>query len=123
MYFDLITKIKNASNADKRVLKVRFSHMDKSIADILERIGFVSGVEVKGRPSKRFIFISLKSSRLIQGTKFYSKPSVRHYLGYREIKKVKGGHGFLFLSTPKGILIGDEARRAKVGGEVLFEIW
>ena len=123
MYTDLITKIKNAKRAGKRTLKTRFNSNDKSISDTLQRSGFVGQIDVKGRPSKRFIFVDLKSARYIQGVKFHSKPSARIYIGYKEIKKVKNGFGVSVLSTPKGVMTGAEARRLKVGGEFLFEIW
>lgn len=109
--------------AGKRSIKTRFSLNDKSICEILERKGFLSQVEVKGRPSKRFIFADLNSKRSIQGIKFHSKPSVRIYVGYKDIKKVKNGFGFSVISTSRGVMPNNEARRLKVGGELLFEIW
>ena len=123
MYIDLLTKIKNAQAVGKKVLKTRFSRTDKAIADILSREGFIESSEVKGRPSKRFIFINLRSKREIEGVRFLSKPSTHRYSGHKEIKSVKGGHGTLLVSTSKGIMTNKDARREKVGGELLFEIW
>ena len=123
MYTDSLIKIKNAIQARKKIVKLKFSRMDKAIIDVLERHGFVGSSEVKGRSSKRFVFVNLKARRPIDGLKFISKPSVRRYFGYREIRRVKGGHGVLLLSTPQGIITGEEARKEKVGGEALFEIW
>ena len=62
------------------------------------------------------------SSR-ISGANRISKPSRRVYLGVNNIKSVRQGQGFLVMSTPRGIMVGDEARKAKVGGEALFRIW
>ena len=123
MYIDLLTKIKNAQTVGKKVLKTRFSRTDKTIADILVRQGFIESTEIKGRPSKRFIFINLRGSRDIEACVFISKPSVHEYAGYKELKSVKGGHGTLIISTPKGIMTAVEAKREKVGGELLFKIW
>lgn len=123
MYIDLLIKIKNGKWAKKKFLKTRFSRMDKSISDTLLRAGFVSKVEIKGRPSKRFIYLDLRGERPIGGLKFLSTPSVRRYSGYAELKKVKSGFGFSVLSTPKGIMTDTQARREKVGGQLLFSIW
>lgn len=123
MYTDLITKLKNAEKSGKRSLKIRYSRVDKAIIDVLERFKFIIGSEVKGRPSKRFIFINLKSARPISGTYFHSRPSARKYLGFKDLKRVKGGYGISVISTSKGIMAGHEAYRQKVGGEILFEIW
>ena len=123
MYIDLIVKIKNAQAAGKRTLKTRFTKVDKAVADILLRRGYVNSVETKGRPSKRFLFIGLKAERAIEGVRFLSKPSIHQYKGYKELRTVKGGYGTLVVSTPKGIMTGQGARREQVGGELLFEIW
>jgi len=123
MYIDLLTKIKNAQAVQKKVLKTRFTRMDKAVADTLQRGGFIHKIEVKGRPSKRSMYIELRSDRRVEGMRFLSKPSVRRYVKHDEIRKVKGGYGMLVLSTPKGILSGDQAWREKTGGQILFEVW
>ncbi len=123
MYTDLLIKIKNAQKVGKKTLKARFSKMDKAVLEILGRYGFVGQVEVKGRPSKRFIFVDLRGKRQIEGCAFLSKPSLKQYIGYKEIRRVKGGHGLLVLSTPKGVLEGGAARKEKIGGQLLFEVW
>jgi small subunit ribosomal protein S8 len=123
MYVDLLTKIKNAQAAKKRMLRTRFSHMDKAVVDVLQRKGFVASVEVKGRPSKRFLYIDLRGKRPVEKAQFLSKPSVRRYRGYKEIQPVKGGYGLVILSTPKGIMSGTQARREKVGGQLLCKVW
>lgn len=123
MYIDLLTRIKNSSAAGHDSLRVKYSRMDASILGILEKRGFLKRFEVKGRLPKRIIEIELNPNRPIRGVKFISKPSRRLYSGYKEIRSSKGGRGLLVLSTPKGILGDKEARKDKVGGEVLFEIW
>lgn len=123
MYIDLLTKIKNAQAAGKKTLKSRYSKVDKAIVDILGKEGFVGNSETKGRPSKRYIFVELRAKRKIEGIKFLSKPSAHTYAGYEKLKRVKGGHGTLAVSTAKGIMTGESARREKIGGELLFEIW
>ena len=123
MYIDLINRIKNAEAARKKVLKVRFTKMDASVAKLLEEKGFLKKAETKGRMPKRIIEIEPNPEKLIKGVRIASKPSRRLYVGYKDLRSVKSGFGFIFLSTPKGVLTEKEAKKEKVGGELLFEIW
>jgi small subunit ribosomal protein S8 len=123
MYIDLLTQIKNAQAAGRKSFKFRFSKMDAAIADLLVKRGFLKRAEVKGRLPKRVIEVELNPDRKIQGVKFLSKPSRHLYSGYKDLRPIKGGFGLIVLSTPKGILSDREAKKQKVGGEVLFEIW
>ena len=123
MYIDVLIKMKNAEQAGKRSMKVRFSRMDQSVLEELKRYGFVKKMEVKGRPPKKIIEVVFGKDRHIQGLKLLSKPSTRRYAGYEDFKSVKGGHGILVVSTSKGIMSGVRARKEKVGGQLLFEIW
>ena len=126
MYIDLLTQIKNAQAVKKENVKVAYSKMDERILEILKDNGYIENFQKKGRGAKRVLDIKLKYQNgkgVINGVKFISKPSRRLYTGYKEIKPVKHGYGLLILSTPKGILTDKEAKKMKVGGEMLFEIW
>jgi len=126
MYTDLLTKIKNAQTAKKEFFKTYYSEPDLMVAELLARYHYIGGVVKKGRLPKRVIEIKLKykdNKGVISGIKFLSKPSRRLYLGYRDLRPVKQGYGLLVISTPKGIMTGAEARKLKLGGELLFEIW
>lgn len=123
MYIDLLTRIKNTQAAGKKTLKVPYTKADHTILTILKRAGYLKEIEIKGRAFKKVIEIHLNPERPIQGIRFLSRPSLRRYAGYRDIRSVKGGYGLLVVSTPKGILAGAEARKLRVGGELLFEIW
>ncbi|MCL4392263.1 30S ribosomal protein S8 [Patescibacteria group bacterium] len=123
MYIDLIIKIKNAQKAKKETVKSRYSKLDKAVVDILEMKGFVKNSEVKGKGYKKYIEMNVMGRKTIQGIRILSKPSVKQYLGYRDIRSVKSGFGTLILSTPKGILSGSDAKKLGVGGQLLFEIW
>ena len=126
MYTDLLTKIKNAQQARKLSLKVPFSNMDMEVLDILVKRGFITAANKKGRMPKRVIEIDLKYSGeqgAISDIKFVSVPSRRIYAGYQDLRKIRQGYGTALISTSKGIMTIDEARKAKVGGQVLFEIW
>lgn len=123
MYIDLLIKIKNAQSAGKKSLKTRHTKMDYAVAELLQKFGFLKKIELKGRSFKKVIEIHFNPEKPIQGLKLLSRPSMRKYVGYRDFRKVKGGYGVLVVSTPKGILTGGQARKEKVGGQLLFEIW
>lgn len=126
MYQDLLTKIHNAQRAGKTSMKAQFSNMDMAVAEILVARGFVSAAAKKGRSPKRIIEVDMKytdGSGAITGIKFLSVPSRRLYAGYKDLRRVKQGYGTAVISTPKGIMTADSARKQKLGGELLFEIW
>jgi len=123
---DMLIHIKNAGEAGKHTVVVSHSNFKFKVAEVLLREGYIAGLARKGRGIKKLIEITLayngKRPR-IQGIKKLSKPSRRIYQGIRGIRLVRQGFGNVILSTPKGIVTGREARKAKVGGEVLFTIW
>ena len=126
MYTDLLTKIHNAQRAKKQSLKVQFSGMDLAIAEILVATGFIEAATKKGRLPKRIIEIEPKYENgvgAITGMKFLSVPSRRIYTGYKELRPVRQGYGLAVISTPQGILTAQQARKSKIGGQLLFEIW
>ena len=98
-----------------------------AIVEKLKAIGLVGGIEKKGKKVKKTLDITLKydaaGKPVINGAKRVSKPGRRLYRSVDQIIPVRYGHGHLILSTPKGIKTGLEARKEKVGGEALFEIW
>ena len=126
MYTDLLTKIHNAQRAKKASLKVPYSTMDMAIAEVLAARGFILSAAKKGRAPKRIIEIELKyegETGAISGVKFLSVPSRRLYAGYKEMRPVRQGFGMAVVSTPSGIMTSSQARKSKLGGQLLFEIW
>jgi small subunit ribosomal protein S8 len=127
MYTDLLTKVKNAQKAHKEVVKSAYSNFDFAIAEILAKNGFVESAAKKGRMPKRVMEIKLKYGAdkvgAITNLRLLSTPGRRLYAGYQELRPVKQGYGLVVISTPKGLMTGKEARRAKLGGQLLFEIW
>jgi len=126
MYTDLLVKIKNAQAVKSDTVKAVYSVMDKTILDILEKKNFIGNVQVMGRVPKKVFEINLKYNQgegAIHGVNILSKPSRHLYVGYEDIRPVKQGFGLLVISTSKGIMDGESAKKAKLGGEVLFEIW
>ena len=126
MYTDLLIKIKNAQQAKKESIKTAYSKMDLVIAEILAANKYIKSVEKKGRMPKRAIEIKLRyvdGQGTISGLKFISKPSRRIYVGYKTLRPVRQGYGLGVISTPNGIMTTRNAKKAKVGGQLLFEIW
>lgn len=119
---DLLVRLQNASRVGHDAVSLPYSAMKHNIAKILFKEGYVGEVDKKGHE----LVVGLKYAAgrpAILGAKRISKPSRRMYLGVRDVKPVKRGHGLLVLSTPAGILTGKEAKAQRVGGEALFEIW
>ncbi|MDP3015068.1 MAG: 30S ribosomal protein S8 [bacterium] len=126
MYTDLLIKLKNAQAVKKESVKIHYSKMDERILEVLKENNYIKDFDKKGKGTKRVMEIELKyynEGKAISGIKFISKPSRRIYIGYKDIRATKHGYGLSVVSTPKGIITGKEARKIKVGGEMLFEIW
>ncbi len=123
---DMLTAIRNAQAVLKDTVDVPFSNPKYEIAKILEKKGFVEKVEKKGKKIKKIIEVTLKykdKTPAISGLKRISKPGQRIYFSWKKIKRVKGGYGIAIISTSNGLMTDKEARRQKLGGEVLCEIW
>lgn len=126
MYTDLLVKIKNAQAVKSETVKAVYSAMDKAILEILEKKHFIGAVQVMGRVPKKVFEINLKykdGEGAVHGVNILSKPSRHLYVGYQDIRLVKQGFGLLIMSTSKGIMDGQSAKKLKLGGEILFEIW
>jgi small subunit ribosomal protein S8 len=123
---DMLISIKNAISVKHPVVSIPFSNFKYEIAKILERESFVEKAEKKGRGVKKFIEVTLKYEKkqpAISGLKRISKPGQRIYFPFKKIKKVKGGYGIAIISTSKGLMTNKDARKQKMGGEVICEIW
>lgn len=127
MYWNTLTRIKNALSKKHDRVKVPYTAFDLSILEALAKYGYIDSVAKKGKGVKRIIDVKLKyndnNEPVINDIKFISRPSRRVYKGYKDMKKSRSGYGFFFFSTPDGLMTNIEARKKKVGGELLFEIW
>jgi len=123
---DMLTIIRNAQSARRRTIKVPFSKLKLEIARILERKGFLEKVVKKGKGTKKLIEIKLKyqdKQPFISGLQKVSKPGQPIYVGVRHIKPVRNGYGIAVISTPKGLMTDKEARKQKIGGEIICKVW
>lgn len=124
---DFIIRIKNAGAVGKATVSAPYSAFKYAIAEKLKDAGYIKAVEKKGKKVRKTLDVVLKydenGKHVIKGLRRVSKPGRRMYVGSRDIHSIRYGHGSLILSTPKGIVTDKEARKDKVGGEALFEIW
>jgi small subunit ribosomal protein S8 len=124
---DLIVRLQNAGAVKKATVSLPYSNFKHAIADKLRDAGYVKAVEKKGKKVKKTLEITLKyndaGTHAISGARRISKPGRRMYKSVLDIHPVRYGFGALVLSTPKGVMTDKEARKEKVGGEALFEIW
>lgn len=124
---DMLTRIRNALMARHEEVWVPSSRLKEEIARILKAEGFIQHYEVLQKGPRRTMRIVLKYTDgrrpVLSGLTRVSKPGRRVYVSRDEIPRVRGGLGFAILSTSKGVMTGEEAWRAGVGGEVLCYVW
>ncbi|MEK7659777.1 MAG: 30S ribosomal protein S8 [Patescibacteria group bacterium] len=124
---DMINRIKNAQRVGHTSVVVPYSKLLWNVAEILEKEGFISAAQKRGRKIVRTMELTLKYSTekepRVHGVRRVSKPSCRIYENSRALKSVKQGTGLAIVSTSKGLMTNSQARTAKMGGEIMFEIW
>ncbi len=124
---DLLTRIRNAAHARKEHVDIPWSVVKSHIVEVLVREGYLkesSSVEQDGRRVLRVWLRYDNANRpVITGIKRVSKPSLRIYVGAKEIPAIRRGLGVNILSTPEGVLTDREARRRNVGGELMCSVW
>lgn len=124
---NMLTIIRNGSAVKKETVIVSYSKIKAGILDILEREKFIKKAEIKGKKNKKVIEITLaydnKGNSSIQHIQKISKPSKRIYFPFKKIHPVQYGKGLWVISTPKGIISDKDARKEKVGGEIICEVW
>lgn len=109
--------------ARKDRLTVPFSKMDHAVLQSLVVAGYIKSVEKEMIGKKQFLSVYLGKKDVFNDFKLISKPSRHFYADYRSLRSVKQGHGAGVISTSKGVMTDKEARKQKIGGEYLFEIW
>lgn len=127
---DMLTRIRNALMAGKLEVEIPWSKMKAEIARILTEEGYVEGYSIGDEAPFRLIHIQLKyygprrtRRPVITNLQRVSKPGRRVYRGRRELPRVRSGMGIAILTTPKGIMTAQQARRERVGGEILCYVW
>ena len=124
---DMLTRVRNAIQARHPKVDVPASKLKAEIARILKEEGYIANFKVAEEGAKKTIKIYLKyandNSPVISAIERVSRPGCRVYVGSREVPKVLGGLGINILTTPRGVMTGSSARKERVGGEVLCQLW
>jgi small subunit ribosomal protein S8 len=124
---DMLTRIRNAGRARHRSASCSASGLKLAVAKVLSQEGFVG--EVSSQPGESYPSMTIgiryadDGSTMMDGLRRVSKPGRRVYVGVSEIPRIRKGLGMVILSTPKGVMCDRDAREAKVGGEVICEVW
>jgi small subunit ribosomal protein S8 len=123
---DLLARIRNAAHAQKIDMFIPYSKIKAEIVRILKDEGYISEYSIDTSAAHPRIKVTNKivnRSSPITGLRRVSRPGLRRYVGADEIPRVLGGMGVAILSTPRGVLSGSEAKKQKVGGELLAYVW
>ncbi|HXX71217.1 MAG TPA: 30S ribosomal protein S8 [Candidatus Acidoferrum sp.] len=124
---DLLTRIRNGSRARHPRVDVPSSRLKVEIARILKEEGYIANFKVADEKGKRTLRVFLRYTAdrrsVITDLRRVSRPGSRRYIGKAGIRPVVGGMGIVILSTPRGLMTGQSARKEGVGGELLCEVW
>jgi small subunit ribosomal protein S8 len=126
---DMLTRIRNAVHARHQRVDVPASTFKAEIAKILEREGYIQGFKIVSEETETQAVIRLflkygpRGENVISGLERVSRPGRRVYFGRDDVPKVMGGLGTSILTTSRGVMTGQDAVKAGVGGEVLCNIW
>ena len=123
---DLVVRIKNANKAHIPSISFNSSSLTSSIAEVLKQEGYIENYKIISHNKKKTTIIDLKYKNLlpvIYGIKQISKPGLRVYQECKKLPYVLHGLGTAVISTSKGVMTDKEARKNKIGGEVLIYIW
>ena len=123
---DLLTRIRNAVMVGKNEITVPSSKLKVTVAEQLKKAGYVTGVKVESAKPRDILVVTInkegENARFNELTRL-SKPGRRMYVGVEEIPRIKSGRGIVLVSTSKGVMNGFEAKKQRLGGELLLKVW
>ncbi len=123
---DMLTRIRNAINVRKHEVRMPHSKVKQSVAELLKTSNFVDRVVVEGEGITKELVITInpeQSNARITEIVRMSKPGRRYYVNATDIPTVKRGRGLVIVSTSKGMMTGDEAKKQHVGGELICKVY
>ena len=124
---DFLTRLRNATLVSKSNVEIPHSKFKYELAKLFKDEGYVSDIEIKGEGAKSVIDLTIKFSEegksVIAGLNRLSKPGRRVYSSFNELPRTNGGLGTVVVSTSRGLLSDSEARKRKLGGELICEVW
>lgn len=120
---DLLTRIRNAARVNKDMVRAPYSKLKHAICEVLKQNGYITDVKAVGEGVKKELVIDLQDARADIHIRSVSRPGQRIYVKASEIPNVLEGLGLAIISTPKGVMSGRDAKKQKVGGEYLCEVY
>ena len=123
---DFLTRLRNAARSNRNDVSAPYSRMKEEIAKILKQEGYIAGFEVDTQAKPAQIKVTMKFVNRVpalSGLRRVSRPGLRKYVGSADVPRVLGGMGVAILSTSRGVITGRQARKEKVGGELVAVVW
>lgn len=124
---DLVTRIKNSALSKRKEVELPFSNINKDIAKVLVREGFLESVKEEELDGKKHLVAVIKYERripVLTDVLIISKPSLRVYSSVKKIPEIeKRGRRKIIVTTSQGVMTSSDARKKGLGGEILFSIW
>ncbi len=124
---DMLTRIRNGIQARHAAVEMPASKLKSAIAEVLRDEGYIKGFSSAGDGAKKTLKVELryvgKNEPVLTGLKRISKPGLRVYVPANEMPRVFGGLGTAIISTSRGVMSGAQARKLRVGGEVICHVW
>lgn len=123
---DLLTRIRNAVMVGKNEIRVPSSKLKHTVATELKRANYIVDVKIESAKPRDILVVTINhpgQNSVINEINRVSRPGRRVYVGAKQIPRVKTGRGMVLVSTSKGVMSGDQAKLAKLGGELLLEVY
>jgi small subunit ribosomal protein S8 len=124
---EMLTRIRNGAHARHAEVEMPHSRLREAVARVLAAEGFLQSVAASGEGYKRKLVLGIRYTEdrvpVMRGLRRVSRPGLRRYAGCTEMPRIRAGLGINVVSTPLGVMTDREARRKKVGGEVLLAVW
>ena len=124
---DLLTRVRNGYRAKAEKVDVPASRLKANIVKVLRDEGYLKSFKLVREEGRAWIKIQLKyddsGEGIIRGIRRVSRPGLRRYVGCEDVARIRSGAGVAILSTSQGVMTGQSARGARVGGEYLCEVW
>ncbi len=123
---DMLTRIRNAIAVNKREVSMPYSRIKQSVAELLKSNNFIDGVIVAGEGIEKKLVITINKENTnarITEIKRMSRPGRRMYTSVDKIPNIKRGRGIVIVSTPQGLMTGDDAKKTRVGGELICKVY
>ena len=124
---DMLTRIRNGLQSRHAAVEMPASKLKSAIAEVLKAEGYIKGFQTTGEGATKTLKVELryvgKNEPVLSGLKRISKPGLRVYSQATEIPRVFGGLGVAIISTSRGVMSGAQARKMRVGGEIICHVW